>query len=426
MRRKHFSPRFSIPAAVFAALLLVFDMCGDSNCCDPDPIPVSLSAPLTTVTSGEGSQFLSIGAPGPWTLALTFGKEDEPWAQVSATQGTGSTSSVYIHWQKNTTASKRSVTLSLQSGTSAVHVPFTQEPSDSPSGPSTGTDPTPGRPTGNVTPGEGPWPSVSRGWLELPATSGSDGLDYLCHYMTMNGVKKRNYSLYFDYSTLVASWVAYPLNAGLIGSGSRSDAWGDDPLLPSSKQAVLFGRSYQNASGSWSGHDRGHQLPSADRLGGDANEQTFYGTNMTPQNSTFNQGLWGNIEGKVRSWAKSCDTLYVVTGCVTKGSTEVDYDNEGKAVTVPVAYFKAVLRYAKSSTIGISGSDGAKYNALALYYENKSYSSKNLEKEYTMSISDLEKKLGYDLFVNLPGRAGVDAARQIEAENPQNVTWWWN
>ena len=56
-------------------------------------------------------------------------------------------------------------------------------------------------------------------------------------------------------------------------------------------------------------------MPSADRLSRVANIETFYYTNMTPQKAALNQGMWENLEEKVRVWARSMDTLYVVTGC---------------------------------------------------------------------------------------------------------------
>ena len=109
---------------------------------------------------------------------------------------------------------------------------------------------------------------------------------------------------------MVAHWVAYPLNRGLIGAGSgRTDAWGLDPNLPQEHQPVL----YESWGVGWL--DRGHQIPSADRLRDGDNQQTFYGTNMTPQiGKKFNQGIWAKLEGKVRSWSDKYDTLYVVTG----------------------------------------------------------------------------------------------------------------
>ena len=39
-----------------------------------------------------------------------------------------------------------------------------------------------------------------------------------------------------------------------------------------------------------------------------------------------------------------------------------------------------------------------------------------------MSIDKLEDKVGVDFFVNLPD----DKEKDVEAQNPSDVSWWWN
>jgi endonuclease G len=142
---------------------------------------------------------------------------------------------------------------------------------------------------------------------------------------------------------------------------------------------------------------------------------------MTPQiQDNFNGGIWAGLESQVRTWAKNSDTLYVVTGCVTEGSTYYALDNNGKKVTVPTGYYKAVLRYSKSTTLGFSG-----YMACAVYLDHKEYSAGTVSSSYSMSIDDLEKKLGLDLFVNLPDAIGQANADKVEAQEPSTVSWWW-
>ena len=202
------------------------------------------------------------------------------------------------------------------------------------------------------------------------------------------------------------------MNSSLIGNGSRTDEWDYDPLVPREEQPVLF-KAYKG------GYDRGHQLPSADRLSRAANEQTFYFTNMTPQlGSRFNQSIWENLEGKVRNWARAADTLYVVTGCVLDHTLGVAYDNNGKAVTVPGGYFKALLRYKQSSSIGFGG-----YVAAGFYLEHNNYSDNVITDDMIMSIDELEEKTGIDFFVNLKDKLPTLADR-IEAQDPLSVGIW--
>ncbi len=253
------------------------------------------------------------------------------------------------------------------------------------------------------------------GWMEMPEIPAShDGYGVYTHDMTIGSTHIRNYSFYWDYQNLVAWWVAYPLNAWLVGTGSRSDQWGLDPLLAEKYQPVLY-NGFKGGP-----YDRGHQLPSADRLHYSANVATFYFTNMTPQLSAFNQNIWANFENRVRSWGNGSDTLYVVTGCVPGKSTTKATDNEGKSVTVPEGYFKAVLRYKANSTFGFSD-----YAGCAVYLDHRSYSETTVNKEMSMSIADLEKKLGYQFFVNLPAKVGAETATKIKSQDPKTVAWWW-
>ena len=86
--------------------------------------------------------------------------------------------------------------------------------------------------------------------------------------------------------------------------------------------------------------------------------------------------------------------------------------DDGKAVKVPTAYFKALLGYKKSGTISITGTTGG-YTGIAFYYPHEAYSGS--WKSKAMSIDDLEKLVGEDFFVNLPAKIGADRAATVEA-----------
>lgn len=242
-------------------------------------------------------------------------------------------------------------------------------------------------------------------WLEIPATN-DENLYFFSHKMTLGGKTVRNYSFYLDPDARLAAWVAYPLNGSLRGSGSRTDAWGLDPKVPEEYQCVLY-KTYDGA------FDRGHQLPSADRLAPGINETTFYFTNMTPQRSSLNSGAWATLENKVRTWSNSVDTLYVVTGADFKTSTEYTSDNVGKKIPVPVGYYKALVGYKADASIG---GDTGGYVGVAFYFEHREYKDSDIMKAPVMlTIDELESRLGYDFFVNLPDRIGGDKAAKVES-----------
>ena len=247
-------------------------------------------------------------------------------------------------------------------------------------------------------------------WMELPATDNSS-YSYFSHRFKMDDKVYRNYSFAWSQKDLVSVWVAYPLSKPYLQKNvDRQDTWAYDPHL---------GKELSSAPFSYYADDyaRGHQLPSADRLCcKEANSQTFYGTNIAPQLNEHNEGIWSNLENYVRTKvAAVSDTTYVVTGCVVEGSQEFTTDSDKKTMTVPVAFYKALLRYQK-------GGD-PEWAAAGFYTEHKNYgSAKNDLKAISMSIDERETLPGHDFFVNLEGKIGKEAAASIEATDPSPVS----
>lgn len=387
--------------------MLALSSCGSGG--KEDVLPPTVEVKTAVVEAGGYSQFIYVKASSSWRITITSVDGGEPvdWIIADPSSGSGDMD-VTLKVEENKSEKERSAVITVENSAGKASKTISQKAKGSEVKP----DPTPSG--GNLSP--------KTGWMELPAIP--EGMDAFTHSMTVGSVSTRNYSFLWDYDNLVAPWVAYPLCKWNIGNNiKRTNAWGLDPLLPEGKQPVLY-RGFSKGNNGW--YARGHQIPSADRLTSyESNSMTFYGTNMTPQiQDGFNGDIWATLEGKVRSWANSSDTLYVVTGCVIdypEGQT-VKYalDNYGKKVTVPTAYYKVVLRYMKNSTVGYSG-----YSACAVWLDHKVYSTKNIDSKYSMSVKDLEKRLNIDFFVNLPAVVGEEMAAKIESEDPSKVSWWW-
>ena len=348
---------------------------------------VSVTLKNATGDCDKGSVFVVANCISQWELELDFG-ENDPWASLSHTSGQGYKSNIRLSYKENTTGKSRSLRIILTSGYKMSETVFTQN-STKQEKHDYGADVT------------------DCGWLELPETKADDGLEWFCHHFNINGKTKRNYSFYYSYDDYVSLWVAYPLNASLIGSGSRSDAWAYDPLILDHQLQINI------VDGGIPGYDRGHQLPSADRYSGNSNPQTFYSTNMTPQRGQFNENIWAGVEGKVRNWAKDgkADTLYVVTGCTVKGSTKKATDHSGHSVTVPTAYWKACLKRTASG-----------WTACGIWLDHYT-SATSITRNDLFSIDELENKIGIDLFVNLPAKIGNSQAAIVESTKPTELAW---
>ena len=240
----------------------------------------------------------------------------------------------------------------------------------------------------------------------MPARS-DKGTFYTHNDLQLNGKTVRNWSFLWDAGNKVSLWVAYPLYASIIGSGDRSDAWGFDPLLSTSAQPDVTTTYTGSAT-----YARGHQLPSADRLCSyEANVSTFYSTNMTPQCHDFNNNLWAQLESQVRYWARGCDTLYVVTGCIVDGSDRYTTDRSYNQmrITVPTHYYKALLRLKSGS-----------YTSCAYIYDHFAYldgtlSADTFDAEDRVSVAEVESRTGMTFFANLSAKVGESQAQLIKA-----------
>ena len=374
--------------------------------CQKDEEPdntASVSARKTMVEADAGSTFveISVKESTEWTLSLEYPAGTEAWASVEPASGVGPLGNARLRYDENTSEESRTVTLVLAPKKGAVaRASVEQIGASGASIARYGYDVAP------------------MDWLELPAMTAGDGRELLVHAMdggkyvskTQNGT--RNWSCYWDYKEHLSPWVAYPLNNSLKGSGGRSNEWIYDPLLPTSLQPNLTKGSY---GGGWT---RGHQIPSADRVGSyAANVSTFVPTNMTPQDYDFNCGIWANLEGKVRSYAAMSDTLYVVTGCCFDMATRTSGTSSGFAVKIPTHYFKALLY--KGTASAAKATDG--YMAAGYYLPHDTGISEGDYKDYLMSIDDLEQVTGFDFFPNLIKKIGQEKADQIESTL---LSWW--
>ncbi|MGM9750146.1 MAG: DNA/RNA non-specific endonuclease [Candidatus Cryptobacteroides sp.] len=379
------------------------------------------------VSADAGFQRLSVTTSGDWTLEMNYGGNQDGWARLDYSSGTSEDSSVRLVYDANT-GEERSLELILSCGSARSRKTMTQAAPRQGSGGNTGGSDNTGGSGNSGGDSQGSGMPVPAGWMELPDFDPAqfDGrYDYYNHHMKVGKVLTRSYSYLWSYDDRVSLWVAYPLSNWNIGANyGRSDAWAFDPNFSASKQSDVS-KGFSNGSDGRR-YDRGHMLPSASRQGSYANNaQTFYGTNMTPQFYGFNQNIWADLEIKVRNWASKSDTLYVITGCQVDGADSYVRDASANKVTIPVSYYKAVLRYKTSSTIGYGN-----YAGCAFFFDHDEYSSaskydRSISKSMAISISELEAKLGFRLFDALDEALGEDTAGKVRKQDPKSVDWWW-
>ena len=394
---------FKVAAVVTAFCTLLAFSCTKSDV----EVTLDVSAEYPTLSAKAGEIFVRVRSNSEWTAYLADDNTGSPidWARLNATSGSGDRNLILSYDANTHETQARKVRITVSCGKIAKMVTVEQVAA----GVQPEPDPDPVPPSTDLS---------KVNWMELPAMDDPD-LGYYSHSFEMNGQTYRNYSFGWSQKDLVSLWVAYPLcSMYTIKNVSRTDEWAYDPLLGTDSSAPFsyYGRLSPGSKEN-DPYARGHQLPSADRLCcREANVQTFYGTNMTPQLFDHNGGIWSDLEGKVRNIAEKSDTTYVVTGCIVEGGKTV-YDFDDKKMTVPTAYFKALLRYSRSSTLG-------QWNAAAFYLEHRVY-SESLGKQHSMSIDELEEITGLDFFVNLKDKVGEEQAEAIEAADPAASPVWW-
>jgi endonuclease G len=202
-------------------------------------------------------------------------------------------------------------------------------------------------------------------------------------------VKHTYYSLSYAEAYEQAEWVAYELTKSRVlgNHEDRDDDFRSDPLVRSgSADPDDYKRS---------GYDRGHLAPAADMaFNTTAMSESFFMSNMSPQEPGFNRGIWKELEELVRDFAVGCGHLYVVTGPILKNNTNGSIGRRNK-IAVPNSYYKVLL--------DVTGKD---HKGIAFVLPNAS-SSRSLS-SYAVTIDEVERLTGIDFFPTLPE---ADAAR---------------
>ena len=176
-----------------------------------------------------------------------------------------------------------------------------------------------------------------------------------------------------------ASWVAYQLTSEeTVKRYNRTDRFLEDHQV---KTGSATDYDYKH-----SGYDRGHLAPAAD-MGWSSNTmaESFYYSNMSPQEPSFNRGIWKKLEEQVRTWAMDYQAVYVVTGPVLKGNLSFIGPNQ---VAVPNYYYKVLL-------------DTESNPKKAIGFILKNEGSKGQLIEYAVSIDSVERFTGIDFFPGL-------------------------
>jgi len=211
-------------------------------------------------------------------------------------------------------------------------------------------------------------------------------------------IKHAAYTLCYDENFEQAKWVAYLLTSKMCSNKEeeRTDNFREDP-------SVITGSAVPNDYKK-SGYDRGHLCPAGDMGWSEAAmSESFFMSNMSPQQPKFNRGIWKTLEMQVREWAKKEEELYVITaGVLEKGLPAIGVKNK---VAVPKYYYKIILDVF-----------GSEKKAIAFVMPNEG--SKESIFFYAVSVDSVEHLTQINFFPALPD------SLENNLESHLNVDLW--
>lgn len=199
------------------------------------------------------------------------------------------------------------------------------------------------------------------------------------------------FTVSYNANTRLPNWVAYELtHSEVLGEVPRAKHFYQDPQVVGPQ---ADNEDYRN-----SGWDKGHMCPAGDmKWSKQAMYESFYFTNICPQNPNLNRGDWKDLEEKCRELAQRYGNIYIVCGAIVGDAINgcLGYNK----VTIPDAFYKVLL--VKSAT---------SYEGIGFYFDN-SPGSRRLS-YYAKSIDNIEELTNIDFFYQLPD----DIEEKIESK----------
>lgn len=196
---------------------------------------------------------------------------------------------------------------------------------------------------------------------------------------TSQVVEHKGFTVSYNADWRIPNWVAYELTKfESEGTCERARHFIPDPEV---RGVCPETRDYSN-----SGYDRGHMAPAGDmKWDEQAMRESFYLSNICPQNHNLNAGVWKSLEEKVRNWAQQYGSVYVVCGPIVSSNSSVIGSCD---ISVPEAFYKVLL-------IPMGGT----YQAIGFYFENKA-GTRPL-KTFCKTVDEVEAMTKIDFFPQL-------------------------
>lgn len=194
----------------------------------------------------------------------------------------------------------------------------------------------------------------------------------------------------------IPNWVAWELTAEeATGTEPRSNNFKADPKVKGSAQPSDY---------TGSGYDRGHMAPAGDmKWSNSAMNETFFMTNICPQDNGLNRGSWKSLEEKCRERALRDSAIIIVCGPVLDKKPKKHIGDT--KVAVPERFFKVILSpyIDPPVAIGFIMPNGPVEGGM---------------QKCAMTVDEVERITGHDFFSALPDDI------EAEVESRVNFNKW--
>lgn len=204
-------------------------------------------------------------------------------------------------------------------------------------------------------------------------------------------ITHKGYTVSYNYDWKIPNWVAYELtDLEVQGEVPRYDRFKPDPMVPQGATATT--NDYKH-----SGYDRGHMAPAADMKWDEhVMKESFYLSNICPQNPNLNGGVWKDLEEQVRDLASQKGKIFVACGPIVNDMSNTIGENK---VVVPQAFYKVLLQ-----------EENGEIHTIGFVYEN--VSGRKPMSTYAMTVDEVENLTNIDFFPSLPNKI----ENKVEAE----------
>jgi endonuclease G len=208
------------------------------------------------------------------------------------------------------------------------------------------------------------------------------------------------------------NWTSWDLTTNDLGSAARSGSFLVDTNLPANFYRV------KDADYTYSGFNRGHMCPSADRTDNtNDNRLVFFISDIIPQTPDNNQGPWARLETYCRALAQTNELLII---CGPNGFSGARINTNGP-VLIPDYTWKIIVVVPPGGGTALSRITTAS-RVIAVNMPNIQGIRSDAWTNYLTSVNTIQANTGYSFFTALPPEVASVLRGKVDGALAQPLT----